>query len=879
MKRFNFLLSLLFLVLFSTVLKAQKDAAPFVPGKIMVMMKPDKMALSVTRTFQQFDMKVVKEVSEPMRIWLFEFDPQSVDHFVLLEAIRSHPAVQLAQSDHYIQDRATVPNDPNFSNQWHHVNPNDADIDSDLAWDITTGGLTEFGDTIVVCIIENADLPHPDIQGNAWYNFNEIPNNGMDDDQNGYVDDFEGWNPGGNNDNVYGGGHGTQVAGMIGAKGDNSLGVVGANWDVKMMVVTRDGISESVVIESYTYPLVMRRLYNQTAGANGAFVVATNASWGIDGGQPSNAPLWCAMYDTLGTAGILNCGATANNAVDIDVVGDLPTACPSDFMVSVTATNDQDMRTFSAWGLTTIDVGAPGSNIHTTSIGGGYGNTSGTSFASPLTAGVIGLLYSVPCASLMTLVHADPEAGALAIRQALFDGVDVVGNLPGNTVTGGRINSYNSLMELINNCSSNDCIVPINLGVSQTLGTTEYNLMWSSNPDALSYNVRVRPTSSTTWIDYPGILTNEFMPPTFTWCTEYEFQVEAVCDTSSSGFSASHIWMTDGCCIVSGLTQIDDVLETTAQANWESVLAGGSYDLRYRELGAINWIDVNSVIDTFYVFTGLDSCSTYEYQVRTSCINSTTPYTAIVEFSTSGCGACVDNTYCASMADDATEEWIGNVTVGTINNDTDSDGGYGDYTNVSTDLAIGTMHPISLTPEYDSFVYDEYFKVWIDLDHNGDFLGTGELVYDAGGLADQTITGNLTIPTSATFGVTRIRVIMERNGPAADGCEDGYSYGETEDYCVNITEISTSISAYSNNDINFYPNPANDRIIMDLHGNSSLTGSEWTIMDRLGKVVLTGTLLQDRTQIDISDLANGVYFYEITIEGDRFHQDKLIITR
>src|SRR5690606_37304415 len=117
------------------------------------------------------------------------------------------------------------------------------------------------------------------------------------------------------------------------------------------------------------------------------------------------SPLWCAIYDTLGTAGVLNCGATSNSNVNIDVVGDLPTACPSDHLISVTATDNNDNRTFSAYGSTHVDLGAPGEDVRTTSIGGGYGTTSGTSFASPLTAGVIGLLYSAPCASMMSLVH------------------------------------------------------------------------------------------------------------------------------------------------------------------------------------------------------------------------------------------------------------------------------------------------------------------------------------------------------------------------------------------------------------------------------------------------------------------------------------------
>ncbi len=125
----------------------------------------------------------------------------------------------------------------------------------------------------------------------------------------------------------------------------------------------------------------MRNMYNTSNGTQGAFVVATNASWGIDQGNPANYPVWCAYYDDLGSVGILNCGATANAQFDIDVVGDMPTGCSSDYMVSVTATNNQDVRTFSAFGATTIDLGAPGENVFMTAAGNSYGASSGTSFA------------------------------------------------------------------------------------------------------------------------------------------------------------------------------------------------------------------------------------------------------------------------------------------------------------------------------------------------------------------------------------------------------------------------------------------------------------------------------------------------------------------
>jgi hypothetical protein len=428
--------SLTFLALIALLfsLSAHAQGPAYVPGDLLVMMRPGTSPWSVVEGLRSVNgistgIDVAEEVSAPMRAWLFRFDANVIAQDAMLRAAWSHPSVQMAQNNHVVTERQ-VPNDAQYAQQWHHQN-----INSEAAWEIGTGGVTATGDSIVVCIIEAADLPHPDLIGNAWFNQGEVAGNGIDDDANGYVDDRRGWNPPGNNDAVYGGSHGTQVAGMIGAKGNNTTGVTGANWNVKMMVVDYGGTSEAQVVAAYTYPLVMRRLYTSTGGQKGAFVVATNASWGVDGGNPANSPIWCAMYDTLGTAGILSCGATANNNVNVDQVGDLPTACPSDFMVSVTATNSADNRTFSAYGLTTIDVGAPGDNVRTTSLGGGYGTTSGTSFASPLTAGVIGLLYSAPCPSLMALVQADPAAGALYIRNKLFEGVDQVGNLGGQTVT------------------------------------------------------------------------------------------------------------------------------------------------------------------------------------------------------------------------------------------------------------------------------------------------------------------------------------------------------------------------------------------------------------------------------------------------------------
>ncbi|MBK8926344.1 MAG: S8 family serine peptidase [Crocinitomicaceae bacterium] len=432
--------------------------ATYVPGEVLIQIDDPSNIVEVIESHQFIadvytGLRVSREISKPVNIWLLSFDENAISHDQMLTSLYTNKHILIAQNNHYIQERVTVPNDPSFGSQWHHVNTNDKDIDSDLAWDVTTGGTTSNGDEIVVCVIEGsgANWAHADLVANHWVNTAEIPNNSIDDDGNGYVDDYDGWNSGNNTDNIGTGTHGTQVSGMIGAVGNNNTNVAGANWTVKIMQVDMGSLTEANVIAAYTYPLTLRQDYNASGGTDGAFVVATNASWGIDYGDPTDYPLWCDFYNTLGQAGILNCGATANLNINIDTQGDMPTACSSPYMISVTATNNNDVRTFSGYGQTTIDLGAPGENVVTTGSTG-ISTVSGTSFASPVTAGVIALLYSVPCSGLADLALSDPQAAADFVRDALLNGVDPVSNLTTETVTGGRLNANNSVQYVLTNC-------------------------------------------------------------------------------------------------------------------------------------------------------------------------------------------------------------------------------------------------------------------------------------------------------------------------------------------------------------------------------------------------------------------------------------------
>ncbi|MEC7477867.1 MAG: S8 family serine peptidase [Bacteroidota bacterium] len=457
MKLINTLHTLLAVTLLTV--SATAVAQSHLPGEFIVMFHNDQ---DVAKWAAECGLEHVDVLSPRAHIHLFRVQSEttSAQDWAVLRSLRDDDRLEAAQFNHTVQNRETLPNDPQLGQQWHHVENGDHDIDSDLAWDITTGGAAADGSRIVVAVLEGggSNYNHVDLIDNHWVNEAEIPGNGVDDDENGFVDDYNGWNSGGNNDAIAAGGHGTSVSGMIGAVGDNGVGGVGVNWDVDIMQVDMGGgLTESNVIAAYNYPYEMRAIFNESDGARGAFVVATNASWGIDLANPANYPVWCAYYDDLGEQGILNCGATANAQYNIDTQGDMPTGCSSPYMVSVTATDDNDVRTFSAYGATTIDLGAPGDAVFLPSGTSGYGNTSGTSFASPCVAGAIALVYSAPCPDLMGLALSNPQAAADLVLGYILDGTDEVNNLIGETVTGGRLNVYNALELALANCGPIEC--------------------------------------------------------------------------------------------------------------------------------------------------------------------------------------------------------------------------------------------------------------------------------------------------------------------------------------------------------------------------------------------------------------------------------------
>ena len=866
--------------LFSTfvflLLVIQSFGQQRVSGEILVQAKKGISAIEIEQEFKnEFgwlpQITVDESISDIMRVHVVHFDETNLPLQEILRFANHCSTVQIAQVNHIIEDRLT-PNDPNFAQQWFHVDAEDNDIDTDLAWDITTGGTTAFGDEIVACVVETggAKWNQEDLIDNHWTNTHEILGNGVDDDNNGYIDDINGWNMSSSNDVIVAANHGTQVSSMIGAKGNNNLGITGVNWNVKIMQVQMGGVTEANVIAAYTYPLKMRKLYNESNGANGAYVVVTNSSWGTDNGQAANAPLWCAMYDSLGTYGILSCAATANNNVNVDVVGDLPTTCPSNYLISVTATNNSDVRTFSGYGTTHIDLGAPGEAVYLAGANS-YGTTSGTSFASPCVAGSVALLYSAPCTSFMSIAYASPSTGADLIKQYILNGVDAVSNLQSEVGTGGRLNVNNSLNLLINGCSAGGCVNPFAFQATQEPGSLNYTLSWSTIPDVVSVSVQYRPIGTADWTVITGITTSSLTLNNLLACTDYEVQLASTCLAGISDWSGSYTFTTDGCCVNPSQYVVSNITPTTATISWESILAASGYNVQWNS--GTNSGNMQVELNTIDL-SGLDSCSTYTVAVTSLCVSPEVPPTQVI-FSTTGCGSCTDLTYCEASSNDPTSEFIQAVSLGSFSNTSITNSGYTDYTNLSTlTLNAQGTYSISLTPGFAGTSYYEYFKVWIDFNGNGNFDEPEELAYNQGTGSNTTTSGTITIPSNIATGSVKMRVGMSYVGLFNTGAQPTacgtYDYGEVEDYCVTLDPTVGISDLNSHESFIFYPNPAENLVSLSTPTNSKKF--EVRAFDCNGKLVLAA---RNTKSIDISNWNSGIYLFQVITEKELI-QTKII---
>ncbi len=373
---------------------------------------------------------------------------------------RKLPGVKRVSNDGKVSPREVTPDDPTFPEQWHLDL-----IDVPDAWAYTTGGVTPAGDTVVIAVIESNgfQLDHPDLATKYYRAPGEIPGDGIDNDGSGIADDVTGWNFKDNISTFEPNFHGVHVCASIGAETDNGLLSAGIDWGSRLMPIQVETIVQWT--SAIQYLTALRAKYNDTDGAEGAYIVAMNMSFGANGTSCSEFPLLNEAMDRAGRAGILSIGAAGSDG-NADVIEDLPTSCASDYLVMVTATDQQDILYTGVdvgFSPQSVDIASPGDNYPSTvySYEGANSTTfSSTSGATPLVTGAVSLMYALDCELFAALAKRNPGEGAKAIKRAALAGVDQTEYLATRVSSGGRLNAAGAIEALLEeSCVTGEFVV------------------------------------------------------------------------------------------------------------------------------------------------------------------------------------------------------------------------------------------------------------------------------------------------------------------------------------------------------------------------------------------------------------------------------------
>ncbi|MGI9102249.1 MAG: FG-GAP-like repeat-containing protein [Terriglobales bacterium] len=408
--------------------RAQQNPPKHVPGQMLVKYRAGLEPLSKLLN-DRHAAQVKKQFRGTPGLQLIELrDDQRLT--AVLSSYRSNPAVEYAEPNYVISLLDSAPSDPDFAQQWALRNVGQllgkagADINASAAWNLTKGD----GNVVVAIIDTGIDYKHPDLAPNIFQNTADCDANGIDDDGDGYVDDCYGINTSAHtSDPLDDYGHGTHVAGIIGAAANNGLGVVGVNWNVKLLpckfIDSRGYGTVADAVECLDWLRVLKQ--------RGINIVASNNSWGFPFYSQALADAVKAQED----AGILFIAAAGNDFETNDLVPVYPASLSYGNVITVAATNRFDeLASFSNTGRWSVHLGAPGEEIFSTLPGATYGYETGTSMAAPFVTGVAALLKAQ-----------DPSRDWKTIKNLLLSAGDSLPALRDATITGRRLNAFASL--------------------------------------------------------------------------------------------------------------------------------------------------------------------------------------------------------------------------------------------------------------------------------------------------------------------------------------------------------------------------------------------------------------------------------------------------
>lgn len=437
-----------------------------------VLMKPTDPALDETAVLSRLVSLggTLRKKMPSSGIWLVSFPEPDLDTIpdALAEAAKHRDLILYAEPD-YVAHASIEPDDTSFGTLWGMNNTGqsrgteDADIDAPEAWELHTGSRT-----VRVGVIDTGiDFTHPELSANIGSNAAEASGTpGIDDDGNGYIDDIRGWDFANDDNNpIDDHNHGTHVSGTIGALGNNGAGVAGVCWQVSLVPLKFLDASGSGATSDAAEAI---------AYATALGVDLTSNSWGGGGFSQTLKD----VIDEAHAAGKLFIAAAGNESSNNDTVGSYPANYDSPNLISVASTTRTDaLSSFSNYGAATVHLGAPGSEILSTVVGGNFATFNGTSMATPHVAGTCALLKAFK-----------PDLTHLEIREIILQTVDFVPALETTTITGGRLNAHEAMQ-----AASGLTVSPATPFVSEGPDGGPFN------PSSRTYTLTNRDTSPLSW--------------------------------------------------------------------------------------------------------------------------------------------------------------------------------------------------------------------------------------------------------------------------------------------------------------------------------------------------------------------------------------------
>ena len=484
-------------------------------------------------------------------------------------------------------------------------------------------------------------------------------------------------------------------------------------------------------------------------------------------------------------------------------------------------------------------------------------NVAGTT-ANGVNCANVDILWSTNNgATWTTLLAATPNDGTEAVT------------IPNTATTTGRImvKGTNHIFFDVNNAN-----ITVTAGTADTTAPTAPTLSASgttSTSTTLSWSGATDNVAVTGYDVYQGttlkasVTTTSYTVTGLTASTTYSFTVKAK-------DAAGNISVASNTASVTTLANTTDTTAPTAPTLSASGTTSSGTTLSWS--GATDNVGVTgydvyqgttllgSTASTSYTVSGLAASTTYSFTVKAkdAAGNISVASNAV---SVTTLAAAV--TYCTAAATNTADEKIGNVTFGTINNTSTGTAGFEDFTALSTNVTRGTAYSLSIKPVWTSTTYSEAYAVYIDWNRDGDFADSGELAWSKAGSTTTPVTGSITIPTTATLGTTRMRVMMKYSSLPTSSCGT-YTYGQVEDYSLNIVSAARIAPTASLEEIQLYPNPVKGDILNIKNSQSN----EFSIYNASGRLIKSGKL--ENGSVNVNKLPAGVYLIKVGKTTKRF---------